>query len=264
MDKSQEALTAIIAEHMKKLPPEVKSVITDFDWLNTLQEISSRYKLNIEQQGILGTEVTMSILGITHPDNFSHELRNSLNIGKEETENMIVDINEKIFRPVRAKLIGVYSKNQEEKARLISGELSDKKQSGDTQNNDTNNYAGEKISLAEELTRAMKPEESKPLPQLENTQVFSKTLEEKIPPTQVSEPKNEPLVIKPTTEEDKKVFKEETVYTPASINSIDENITQSKLGNLFSLQKKDTDHTLKKDDENKTKEQSSDPYREII
>ncbi|MCA9356560.1 hypothetical protein KC852_03500, partial [Candidatus Nomurabacteria bacterium] len=81
MDKSQETLTAIIAEHMKTLPPEVKDVVTGFDWLQTLQDIAARYKLNIEQQGVLGTEVTMSILGITHPDDFSHELRNSLNIG---------------------------------------------------------------------------------------------------------------------------------------------------------------------------------------
>lgn len=262
MDKSQEALTAIIAEHMKTLPKEVKDVVVGFDWLQTLQDISARYKLNIEQQGVLGTEVTMSILGIIHPDEFSHELRNSLHIGKEETENMIVDINEKIFRPIRAKLIGVYNKNQEEKARLITGEEVEK------EHEEVSEHAGEKISLAQELTSATNKKEDGPIPQIDSTKQFSEHIE-KVLEIQETPKTVEPKIINPapapTTFAENNIPKEKEVFNPAKKDDMSSNILNSKLGNMFGVEKKDSDHTIKREGSSIEKSQNSiDPYRETI
>ena len=261
MDRSQEALTAIIAEHMKTLPPEVKDVVTGFDWLQTLQDIAARYKLNIEQQGVLGTEVTMSILGITHPDDFSHELRNSLNIGKEETENMIVDINEKIFRPIRAKLIGVYNKNQEEKARLITGEMEEEIE-------EENEHSSQKISLAQELTSAMEKKEEKPIPQINSTKQFSENIEKAAQQPEDQKP-IEPKIINPTpapaTFVENNTPKEKEIFTPAKEDNMSSNILNNKLGNMFGVEKKDSDHTIKREGSSAEKTQNStDPYRETV
>jgi len=88
-------------EHFINLPKEVQEAIVKSGWKEKLYEMAQKYKINIEQMGIL-EEVTIKLmLNEIHPDQYESELASKITIPKEDISNLVKDVNEEILKKIR-------------------------------------------------------------------------------------------------------------------------------------------------------------------
>jgi len=99
-----ENTTNIIKERFDSLPENIKELILSSHYEETLIEIGGRYHLNVEKLGILERETTMVMLGLTNPNNYENDLTRELNIEKSQGNQIVKEINEKIFFRIRELL----------------------------------------------------------------------------------------------------------------------------------------------------------------
>lgn len=98
----------IIEDQMATLPPEIKTILADFDWATKANELGAKYQLHIDQIGALQTEILMVLIGIVPPDEFENEIKTHLNLPQEKIPQIVNDANEMIFKPVRQALVDIY------------------------------------------------------------------------------------------------------------------------------------------------------------
>ncbi len=98
----------IIEDQMATLPPEIKTVLAEFDWATKSNELGAKHQLHIDQLGTLQTEILLVLIGIVPPDSFESELKESLKLPDEKIAEIVKDANEMIFKPVRQSLVDIY------------------------------------------------------------------------------------------------------------------------------------------------------------
>ena len=98
-----------LREKLFTLPEELQEAITSVDTSDTIDLIGKKYGLFFDQVGILGTETTLVMLGITVPTNFINILVNKLSIDKEKAGKIILDLNENIFSKIKEQLRGLHN-----------------------------------------------------------------------------------------------------------------------------------------------------------
>ena len=87
------------------LPKEVQMAINESNYQPTLYSIAEKYKLNIEQMGILEEVTTKVMLNIIHPDKYEEELLSKLTtLNREDVINLEKDVNENILKTIRESL----------------------------------------------------------------------------------------------------------------------------------------------------------------
>lgn len=91
------------------LPTELQEVITSSDYQTKLFEIAKKYKLTYDKLGQLELETTMVLLGMTPPDEFKLDISEQLKVDDATINNIVKDLNDQIFTPIRQQLMGVYS-----------------------------------------------------------------------------------------------------------------------------------------------------------
>jgi len=91
-------------ERFSGLPEDIQEAIALSNWKEKLYEIAPKYKLNIEQMGILEEVTTKVMLDIIHPDKYEEELASKITISKEDISNLVKDVNEEILKTIRELL----------------------------------------------------------------------------------------------------------------------------------------------------------------
>ena len=86
------------------LPKEVQNAISHSNWKETLYEIASSHRLNIEQMVILEDITVKVISNSIHPDKYESELASKITIPTEDISSLVSDINEKILSKIRELL----------------------------------------------------------------------------------------------------------------------------------------------------------------
>ncbi len=104
------------------LPPDVQKVLTDENYQKTLLDISKKNKLTYEEMGTLEMETTMTLLGMTKPEDYRDEIQTQLKKNDPEIDALVKDVNEKIFAPVRQSLEKLYSAQKDLTSELTSEE----------------------------------------------------------------------------------------------------------------------------------------------
>jgi hypothetical protein len=101
------------------LPENIEKAITQSNWKEKTYNIAQKYKLSIEQMGIL-EELTMKTMrGEIKSNNYKNNLSERINIPKEILVNLITDINENVLKDI----VGTIRKQNE----LIYQEETEKK-----------------------------------------------------------------------------------------------------------------------------------------
>jgi len=95
------------------MPKEVQDAIAHSSWKERLYEIASKYKLTIEQMGILEDTTVKVMSNVIHPNNYEDELVSKITKSKEDISNLVNEINEKILEEIR-KLLKVHSGGSED------------------------------------------------------------------------------------------------------------------------------------------------------
>lgn len=96
------------------LPTELQQVITSSDYQTKLFEIAKKYKLTYDKLGQLELETTMVLLGMTPPDEFKLDISEQLKVDSTTLNNIVKDLNDQIFAPIRQQLMGIYSQEEVE------------------------------------------------------------------------------------------------------------------------------------------------------
>ncbi|MBP6883802.1 MAG: hypothetical protein KBC06_01025 [Candidatus Pacebacteria bacterium] len=109
----QKELQEKIAEYYSKLPPKLQEAFSSMKWLETIQNVSSTYGLTDQQKETLGTETTLVLLGIIHPEEYEEILKTELGLSPSMFENIVQTINTSILNAQREELGEVFQANAE-------------------------------------------------------------------------------------------------------------------------------------------------------
>ena len=90
------------------LPDDIKAVIIDAGYQKKLFDLAKSQKLTYEELGVIETETTMVLLGMTKPADYRDELQSELKKNDPEIDAIVKAVNEQIFTPIRASLERVY------------------------------------------------------------------------------------------------------------------------------------------------------------
>lgn len=112
MDQTQ--LQQKIAEYFAKLPSDAQTMFASMEWMKTLENLSYKYNLTPQQVENLGTETTLLLLGIVHPEDYTNFLQEELSISQKTRDALLADINLGILNKWRETLSKVYIQNANE------------------------------------------------------------------------------------------------------------------------------------------------------
>mgnify|MGYP000932982747 CR=1 FL=1 len=113
----KEVLMLALKEKFDSLPQALQDAITASDYQQKLVTISQKYKLSVEQLGILEQETTMVLLGITLARDYAKELGEQLKLDETTLNNIVTDVNSEVFVKIKDLLIGIEEDTDAERER---------------------------------------------------------------------------------------------------------------------------------------------------
>lgn len=96
------------------LPKEVQEAISYSGWKERMYDIAKKFKLNIEQTGLLEEITTKVILNTIHTDQYENEIRSKIDLGDDKIKEMVTELNENIFKNIKEVMKNA-SGNEEKK-----------------------------------------------------------------------------------------------------------------------------------------------------
>lgn len=102
-----------IKSMMQSLPDDVKEAIASVDSLDVILGLEKKHKLHFDQTGQLSDEILLLTVGITPPQQFISNIQRRMGITKEVAQDIGVEVNEKIFRPIRDSLKQIHNMKAE-------------------------------------------------------------------------------------------------------------------------------------------------------
>lgn len=97
-------LKKTIEEEIAKMPIEIQSAINSVDWITVSEEIGKKHLLDEEDIVNVQTEIVYVLIGIEHITSLATNIEYKINISKNESEKISLEILEKICQPIAEKL----------------------------------------------------------------------------------------------------------------------------------------------------------------
>jgi len=185
-------------EELKKkydaLPDDIREAMSSVDIAQSVENIGKSHSLHVDQIGQLMDEVSFIMLGLMHPSDFISNIQKSLEIDNQVAQEITKDINEKIFRPIKASLLSIHGvDNKESESGIRNQESTAKQDVGEKvegRESDKSDYEYNKLPPKGII-------EEKPLPEIAPKDIVEEKLggEFKIPSTEqeVTEPEPEKI-----------------------------------------------------------------------
>lgn len=230
------------------LPQEIQDTITSSGFQMKLFELAKKHQLTYDELGQLELDTTMVLLGMSHPDTFGRDLKESLRKDDVITNSLVKEIDEQVFAAIRTTLVSLY----ETKKRLEEGEDTDVA----IENTPT-------VPLSQELVSKA------PLTMTGGTPISIQFNQSPQPTPATSVVAQQPVVAPTLEKHENEALKSsgiEISATPFNTETHKDSFT-SKLTGVFGVKSTTTDHTLPKmagDATQTTKTPGVDPYREIV
>ena len=86
---------------MQELPPVIRTFIAEGRHTMATQSLMSKYKLRVDQGGVLERETMLLLMGIESPSEFVQTLIEEARIDQQTVGNIVQDVNAQIFVPLR-------------------------------------------------------------------------------------------------------------------------------------------------------------------
>jgi hypothetical protein len=93
-----------VRKRVEVLPEEIKKLLYSEEMYNIIKKIGDKYKLHIDQLGLLEAETGQVMLGFLETKNFSGEISDALHIGKAQADAIAQDINDQLFVKIRESM----------------------------------------------------------------------------------------------------------------------------------------------------------------
>ncbi|MFA6386652.1 MAG: hypothetical protein WCW04_02705 [Candidatus Paceibacterota bacterium] len=97
------------------LPKELQEAISYSNWKERMYDIAKKFKLNIEQTGLLEEITIKVILNTIHTDQYEGEIRSKIDLGDDKIKEMVTDLNENIFKNIKQIMENASASLSEEK-----------------------------------------------------------------------------------------------------------------------------------------------------
>jgi len=118
IDKQEKILISnkplILDPHFTKLPKDIQEAIAASDWREKVYNISDKYKINIEQTGILEEIVIKIMAGSITAIQFEDEIKTKIALPTDKTKELISEINENILKNIKEILVNKPEEKNEE------------------------------------------------------------------------------------------------------------------------------------------------------
>ena len=85
----------------KNLPDKIKEFLNSEYFNSNFKEIGKNLNLLIDEQGILGDELMLVIMGLISASELPNRIKQSLKINQQQSDKIINQLNEKIFTQLR-------------------------------------------------------------------------------------------------------------------------------------------------------------------
>src|SRR3990167_7828126 len=87
------------------LPEELRRALDSTEVYDALRTIVAKHGLHIDQSAVLEDEISLVLLGIVSAYDFTKRIKEGLGLSLTETENIVRDVNEVIFKKYREHLM---------------------------------------------------------------------------------------------------------------------------------------------------------------
>ncbi len=94
----------ILEEKMSQLSPEMQSALTSVEISQVIQDISKKYDLKIDQEGILFDHTAYVMLGLLPSKSFAQEFSQETQIDDKKSQLIATDINQNVFDKIRESM----------------------------------------------------------------------------------------------------------------------------------------------------------------
>jgi hypothetical protein len=110
-----------LQERFKSLPEAVQDALTSVETVSIMTDIESKYKLHIDQIGVLAEEAGALMLGFSKPADFIPTIALKMRISQIQARTIASELNEKLFGPIKEHLKDVHHMGNSEKKDVSSG-----------------------------------------------------------------------------------------------------------------------------------------------
>lgn len=86
---------------LQTLPAFLRDYITQGKYTSVARGLMSKYKLRLDQGGVLERELLFLLMGIENPTEFTKALMEDGNLDQQTVNSLVKDINEQVFIPLR-------------------------------------------------------------------------------------------------------------------------------------------------------------------
>ncbi len=83
------------------LPPVIRAYLAQGKYTVVAKSLMAKYSLRIDQGGVLEREITLLLMGIDTPDEFTQALIEEAKLSQQIVNNIVQDVNAQIFVPLR-------------------------------------------------------------------------------------------------------------------------------------------------------------------
>lgn len=90
-----------VAAVMQTLPPVIRDYLVQGKYTAVAVSLTAKYKLRIDQAGVLEREIMLLLMGIEDPAEFTMALAEEAQLDKDTVDKISQEINERIFIPLR-------------------------------------------------------------------------------------------------------------------------------------------------------------------
>lgn len=94
----------ILEEKMRQLSPEMQSALTSVEISQAIQDISKKYELKIDQEGVLFDHTAYVMLGLLPSKDFVKEFTKEAQIDEKKVQLIAEDVNANVFDKIRRSM----------------------------------------------------------------------------------------------------------------------------------------------------------------
>ena len=204
-----------IEDKFLSLPDEVKFAMTSPKVTETIQEISNKFGLLLDQMEVLFDVTSYVMLGLVPQKDFSSTLARELNIGEKQARMITAEISDKVFSSIRESM-REYEKQAQPSPKVINetyransaqfGKIEDEKE--ESPHADLENAGDFKIETTVPTELEMLQERREYLKKQRNEADQNKVVENpKVEPIKTQEPVVQPIITQAPVEEIKEEVK---------------------------------------------------------
>jgi len=75
------------------------------DTRQVLLELSKKYLIHLDALSLIDVQITYTVIGLAKPEEFGKEIAVVTGLSREVINPLVLDINEQIFKPIRARMM---------------------------------------------------------------------------------------------------------------------------------------------------------------